>query len=147
MTEKELHRLRRQDLLQLLLSQSRDVAKLNSDLANLEEETERLRESNERLKDRLDDKDAQIEHLKERLNAKDAQISALRDSCRLDLSGDGTAGISMKDLFDVASVAAEADFSERNIITIPGEVVMGDKYAEYRVDEEAHYPLAGDRDE
>ena len=45
MTEKELHRLRRQDLLQLLLSQSNEVARMQSSVNELEERNKDLRES------------------------------------------------------------------------------------------------------
>ena len=78
MTEKELHRLRRQDLLQLLLSQSKEVARMQSSVNELEERNKELRETNERLKAKLDDKDALIEKLKGRLDRKDAAILELR---------------------------------------------------------------------
>lgn len=107
MTEKELHRLRRQDLLQLLLSQSKDVARLNADLSEMEDKNGQLKESNDRLIAKLDEKDAQIEHLKQRLNDKDAQIEALKTSYRLELNADGTTGVRLKEIFDVASQAAE----------------------------------------
>lgn len=36
----------------------------------------------------------------------------------------------------LTSVATNTEFSEQNLITIPGEVVMGEEYAEYYVDED-----------
>ncbi len=78
MTEKELHKLRRQDLLQLLLLQSRESAQQQAVIEELKQDAAQLRESNERLKGKLDEKDSQIERLKGRLDQKDVQIRALR---------------------------------------------------------------------
>jgi len=107
MTEKELHRLRRQDLLQLLLSQSKDVAQFKSRITELEETVSQLRESNDKLKGRLDEKDAQIEKLKGRLDEKDEEITELRESGRIELHSDGSAGVSLEEIFDKARQAAE----------------------------------------
>lgn len=49
MTGKELQRLRRQDILQLLLTQSREAARLQEEQKELEEELLRIEENNERL--------------------------------------------------------------------------------------------------
>ena len=78
MTEKELHKLRRQDLLQLLLLQSRESAQQQAAFEELKQGAAQLRESNERLKGKLEEKDSQIERLKGRLDQKDVQIRALR---------------------------------------------------------------------
>lgn len=45
--------------------------------------------------------------------------------------------LSVSQILYLASVAVEVDFNQKNIITIPGEVTMGEQYAEYYVDEEA----------
>jgi len=42
----------------------------------------------------------------------------------------------LPEILYLVSVALKTDFSEQNIITIPGEVVMGDEFAEYYVDED-----------
>ena len=78
MTEKELHKLRRQDLLQLLLLQSREAAQQQAAFEELKDTAAQLRESNERLKGKLDEKDRQIDRLKGRLDHKDEEIHALR---------------------------------------------------------------------
>ncbi len=69
--EKDLQRLRRVDLLELLLDEIRQ----NDENAT---ELEQLRELTERLKGRLNDKDAQIERLKAKLDQKDAEIEHLQ---------------------------------------------------------------------
>ena len=68
--EKELQRLRRIDLLELLLDEIRQNEESATQLKELTELTERL-------KGKLDDKDAQIERLKAKLDAKDAEIERL----------------------------------------------------------------------
>ena len=64
MTEKDLHKLKREDLLRLLLAQSREVNRLK---AELEETTGNLRSDKET-----------IECLKTMLNEKNAQLEKLR---------------------------------------------------------------------
>ena len=71
MTEKELRRLRRQDLLELLVAQSREASRLQTELDREITERAGLLESSERLKGKLDEKDALIEKLKGRLDEKD----------------------------------------------------------------------------
>lgn len=79
MTEKELHKLSRQDLLELLLSQSKEVARQQAQIAELEEADSVTQESYARLKQKLDEKDAQLEKLKSRLDEKDAAIGSLEN--------------------------------------------------------------------
>ena len=107
MTEKELHRLRRQDLLQLLLSQSKEVAQMSEDMEALEAEKNDLIETNERLKGKLDEKDEQIERLKGKLDQKDEQIAMLETQGRIELRADGSADVRLEDIFRVAREAAE----------------------------------------
>lgn len=78
MTDKELRKLRRQDLLQLLLAQSREVARQQELGDELRGEYEQQQETDRRLKNKLDEKDAQLERLKKKLDQKDAEIAALR---------------------------------------------------------------------
>lgn len=82
MTEKELHKLHRQDLLQLLVEQSREARQLGTQLAETEDNLNQMQSGNDRLKTKLDEKDEQIDRLKERLDEKDAQINKLKS--RLD---------------------------------------------------------------
>lgn len=79
MTEKELHRLRRHDLLQLLLAQGREAAQLQGQIDDMTAELNDLHETNSRFIGRMDDKDAQIEKLKRRLNEKDAQVETFKE--------------------------------------------------------------------
>ena len=78
MIEKELHRLRRQDLLQLLLSQGKEALALQTKLNDTDSALIQTRADYDRLKEKLDEKDAVIEKLKGRLDAKDARISELK---------------------------------------------------------------------
>ena len=78
MTEKELHRLSRQDLLQLLLAQSKEVSRQRAANEELKNNAEKDHELIDRLKERLDEKDATIETLKHRLDEKDETINHLK---------------------------------------------------------------------
>lgn len=82
MTEKELHKLKRPDLLALLVSQGRQAADQQTALQQAHEAIKLAGQLEQRLKDRLNDKDAQLARLKEKLNDKDAQIDEL--NLRLD---------------------------------------------------------------
>ena len=75
MTEKEFHKLTRQDLLELLLAQSKEVSKLQARLETAKAAGEQVQADFQRLKDKLDEKDAQIERLKQKLDEKDLTIS------------------------------------------------------------------------
>ena len=94
MTEKELHRLSRQDLLQLLLAQSKEVSRQRAAIEELKNNAEKDHELIDRLKAKLDDKDATIEtlkdetiaHLKRRLDAKDETMNKLKADAE-DMSG------------------------------------------------------------
>ena len=82
MTEKELRSLHRQDLLQLLLAQSREVARLKEENGLRAEMIAEQGETLGRLKERLNAKDEQIEHLKGRLNKKDEAIGLMREELK-----------------------------------------------------------------
>ena len=77
MTEKQLHKLRRQDLLQLLVAQGKEAAQLQARLDEAAEELKDLQDTRTKFIERMDDKDAQIEKLKPRLDEKDARIEKL----------------------------------------------------------------------
>lgn len=72
MTEKEFRKLRRRDLLQLLVAQGKENIQLQEELDETKGELAQSQESNDRLKAKLDEKDALIEKLKGRLDEKDA---------------------------------------------------------------------------
>lgn len=69
MTDKELHKLGRRELLQLMLAQGREAEKAKQELAETQDKLSRLEEGYERLKNRLDDKDAQIHKLRAALQS------------------------------------------------------------------------------
>lgn len=117
MTEKELHRLGRKDLLQLLVTQGKEAAALQDELeaaaaANAEQEATLVR-----LKAKLDEKDALIEKLKGRLDDKDARIKALEEemeawktSRRIELEEAGSiaeASLRLNGVFEAAQKAAD----------------------------------------
>lgn len=77
MTDKELHKLNRHKLLELLLSQSKDVSQQRYQIEELSGSLDEAQDMIERLKSKLDGKDEQLDRLKGRLNDKDAAISAL----------------------------------------------------------------------
>ena len=53
MTDKELRRLRRQDLLQMLVTQTKEASRFETELGEKKEELNGLQESLERLKEKL----------------------------------------------------------------------------------------------
>ena len=80
---RELNRLRRQDLLELLLDQMHESDDLRATIGQQQLRIAELEGLTERLKDKLDLKDEQIEHLKGKLNDKDELIERLKK--RLDI--------------------------------------------------------------
>ena len=77
-TGKELQKLKRRDLLELLVEQLHEGDRLELELSRRETNIVELTGLTDRLKDRLDGKDVQIEHLKEKLNDKDVLIDRLK---------------------------------------------------------------------
>ena len=75
---KDLQRLNRYDLLELLVGQMREGDELRLTIANGETRIAELNSLVDRLKDKLDLKDEQIEHRKDKLNMKDVQIEGLK---------------------------------------------------------------------
>ena len=117
MTEKELHKLRRQEVLQLLLIQVQEAEQLKQ---QLDETAGRLQEEEElcgRLKARLNEKDEQIQHLKGRLDKKDERIRELQERAERQLmegeAGNGPAGsiaeaaLQISGIFEAAQKAAD----------------------------------------
>jgi peptidoglycan hydrolase CwlO-like protein len=82
MTSKEFSRLRRQDLLELLLTQGREAKATEEQLAAAEQQCQELEASCQRFKDKLDEKDRQIDKLKARLDRKDETIHRLQDTIK-----------------------------------------------------------------
>lgn len=117
MTEKELHKLRKQDLLQLLLTQGREAAELQAQIKNLSVSLTEAEAGNERLKAKLDEKDELIEKLKSRLDEKDARIDkwkrvlkAWRANRQIELEEAGSiaeASLKLNKVFEAAQKAAD----------------------------------------
>lgn len=87
MTDRELRKLGRVDLLTLLLEQSTILETTRKDLADARKEISQHLETFDRLRDRLNEKDETIRDLNERyarlcnkLNVKDAEIESLRST-------------------------------------------------------------------
>ena len=79
MTAKELHKLSRQDLLQLLLAQSREVARQKESIDELKGLLKKERDLSSRLKEKLNEKDEDLARLVEKLNEKDENIGRLKE--------------------------------------------------------------------
>lgn len=79
MTVKELQKLGREDLLVLLVEQSREVKDLEKEQEDKKAELLRVEESNIRLAAKVSEKDAQIDRLMGRLNGKKERIKELED--------------------------------------------------------------------
>lgn len=117
MKEKELHRLRKQDLLKLLLTQGKEAATLQEQITSLSVSLAEMEHNNERLKARLDEKDEQIEKLKGRLDDKDARIRDLEEkmhkwqksrSIELEEAGSiAEAALKLNKVFEAAQDAAD----------------------------------------
>lgn len=117
MTEKEFSKLKRRDLLELLLSQIQEDDRLERRGAAMAARITKQEKSLTHLKERLDEKDAQIERLKTRLDDKDKQIAILRDtlqrertSRRIELEEAGSiaeAALKLSGIFEAAQDAAD----------------------------------------
>lgn len=77
MTEKELKKLNRRDILELLVKQTKEADRLRSELRDAYGQLADTRDCISRLKDKLDGKDAKIVELAEKLDAKDVKIARL----------------------------------------------------------------------
>lgn len=103
MTQKELHRLRRQDVLQLLLAQSEETEQLKKELEETKEALSVMEANYERLRKRLDHKDEQIHHLRDMLEEH-------RKRRRIELEEAGSiaeAALRLNGIFEAAQKAAD----------------------------------------
>lgn len=117
MTGRDLQKLRRQELLQLLLEQSREVARLQAEHEKTNRQMRQLEESNERLGAKVEEKDALNGKLRGRLDGKKSRIQGLeeeieawRQARRSELERAGSvaeAALRLNGLFEVAQQAAE----------------------------------------
>ena len=103
MTDRELQKLGRRELLQLLLEQAKESERLRKQVGELEEQLRQTEEGYERLRDRLDSKDAQIPELEDTLHAE-------REKRETDLENVGSiaeAALRLNGVFDAAQRAAD----------------------------------------
>lgn len=137
MTDKELHKLKRHEILQIMVEQGRETEKARQQLAKIEGKLQINELTIEHLKERLDDKDRQIEHLKNRLNIKDAQISQLKENIqkrKITIQESGSiaeAALKLSGIFETAQQAAEEYLSSvRQADRFPEDTI--DPAEEYR---------------
>lgn len=117
MTDKELHRLKKQDLLQLLLTQGKEAAALQAEITALSNSLADTQAGNARLKAKLNEKDELIEKLKDRLDEKDNLITRQREKMRewresrmIELEDAGNiaeAALRLNGIFEAAQKAAD----------------------------------------
>lgn len=103
MTDKELQKLGRRELLQLLLEQAKESERLGKALAETEEQLQQMQETYERLRERLDNKDAQIHELK-------ATLAEVQEKREVDMENVGSiaeAALKLNGVFDAAQRAAD----------------------------------------
>ncbi len=103
MTDKEMHKLSRRELLQLLLAQVKETDKVKQSLAEREKELTELQENYERLRKRLDQKDEKIHTLQDTLRRD-------RNTRRIKLQEAGSiaeAALRLNGIFDIAQKAAD----------------------------------------
>lgn len=118
MTDKELHKLSKRELLEMLLEQAKEAERLTGLLAETERELHHMEETYERLRDRLDKKDLQIKTLKETLEKE-------RHKREIELREAGSiaeAALRLNGVFEAAQKAADQYLeSIREMYPSPGE--------------------------
>ena len=103
MTQKELQKLRRQDLLELLLAQGEESARISAELEECRKKLESLEVTYERIRKRLDVKDAIIHELKESLEAERTQRQIKLE----DAGSIAEASLRLNGIFEAAQEAAD----------------------------------------
>lgn len=102
MTDKELQKLGRRELLQMLLEQAKEAERLGALLKESEEKYRELEDNYERLRGRLDKKDAQIHNLR-------ATLQTEREKREMDMENVGSiaeAALRLNGVFEAAQRAA-----------------------------------------
>ena len=103
MTDKEVHKLSRRELLQLLLAQVSETEELKQLLGEREQELTTLHDNYERLRKRLDQKDATIHELRDTMRRE-------RNARRIELQEAGSiaeAALRLNGIFEQAQKAAD----------------------------------------
>lgn len=113
MTEKDLRKLDRHDLLELLVEQTKEASRLRLVLDEREERLLSATASVERLKAKLGDKDEQIERLKGRLDEKDELASKLKS--KLDAKDAEMAEQDAKHSGDMSRLTTKLDMKDAEL--------------------------------
>lgn len=103
MTDKEMHKLSRRELLQLLLAQVSETEELKRSVTEKDSKLAELHENYERLRKRLDQKDAKIHELQNILHEE-------RTTRRIELQEAGSiaeAALRLNGIFEMAQKAAD----------------------------------------
>ncbi len=103
MTDKELRKLSRRELLQMLVVQVRETGNAKQELAETTEQLRELEQNYERLRKRLDQKDARIHELVDTLQAE-------RTKREIELEKAGSiaeAALRLNGVFEMAQKAAD----------------------------------------
>ena len=109
MTDKELQKLGRRELLQLLLDQAKETDRVSKLLRDTEEQLSQAEENYERLRERLDHKDARIHELQEQINELHNSVKDEKEKRIADLTEVGSiaeAALKLNGVFDAAQRAA-----------------------------------------
>lgn len=103
MTDKQLQKLGRRELLRMLLDQAKETERLSQELTETANQLHQLEETYERLRLRLDSKDAQIHELKTTLQEE-------REKREVEMQEAGSiaeAALTLNGVFDAAQKAAD----------------------------------------
>ena len=135
MTEREFSKLRRRDLLELLLSQIQEDERLERKVSAMMSRITSQEKTLNRLKDKLNEKDAQLEKLKGRLDDKDREIGTLREtldqersSRRIELDEAGSiaeAALKLRGIFEAAQDAADRYMENIRLLQMAAEQKIG----------------------
>lgn len=121
MTDKELQKLGRRELLQLLLDQAKEAERLGRMLKETDEQLKQMEEGYERLRDRLDHKDAQIHELREALETERGK----HETSVVDVGNLAEAALKLNGIFDAAQRAADQYLqSVREFYPVPDGVQL-----------------------
>ena len=117
-TDKELQKLKRRDLLQLLLDQAQETEQLRRDLAAAADKALEMEATFERLKERLNEQDARIQELNDTLQKeREGQMTGLAE-----VGSIAEAALQLNNIFEVAQRAA--DLYLRKVHELPQPEVM-----------------------
>lgn len=110
MGNKELRRLKRKDLLQMLLTQCEETERLQKELDGTAAELEMLQEGYERLKKKLDIKDVRLNQKDAKIAELSSEIEQIKASRVIELNEAGSiaeASLRLNGVFEAAQQAAE----------------------------------------